>query len=145
MATQSKLVINERISIPLSEISFSAIRASGPGGQHVNKTSSAVELRFAVAQSSLPEHIKSRIFAISDRRLNASGVIVIKSQGHKSQVRNKDEALERLAQMIRQAIFVPKKRRPTKPTRGSVKRRLDGKAKRSAIKTNRRKVRGTED
>ena len=145
METSSKLVINEQISVQLNEIEFSAIRASGPGGQHVNKTNSAVELRFAIAPSSLPEHVKSRLFAISDRRLNASGIIVIKSGGHKSQKRNKDEALKRLSQMIRKAIFVPKARRPTKPTRGSVKRRLDSKAKRSAVKATRSKVRGDDN
>jgi len=145
MVTQSRLDINERIFIPLREIEFSAIRASGPGGQHVNKTSNAVELRFSVAKSSLPEIIKSRLFAISDRRLNAAGVIVIKSGGHKSQKRNKDEALDRLRQMILKATIMPKKRHPTRPSRSSVKKRLDSKAKRGAIKSSRGKVsRGDE-
>ena len=145
METHSKFEINEQISLSLSEIEFSAIRASGPGGQSVNKTSSAIELRFAVAPSSLPESIKSRMFAISDRRLNALGVVVIKSGSHKSQKRNKDEALERLRQMILRAAAVQKKRRPTKPTRASVRKRLDGKAKRGAVKATRRRVSDGED
>ncbi len=145
MVTQNSLIITERISIPLSEINFSAIRASGPGGQSVNKTSTAVELRFAIAPSSLPERVKSRLFAISDRRLNAAGVIVIKSTQHKSQKRNKDEALSRLSKMIIKASSVQKVRRPTKPTRASVKRRLDGKARRSAVKAERGRVKGFED
>lgn len=145
MAILSSLQINEQISLPLSEIEFSAIRASGPGGQSVNKTSSAIELRFAIAPSSLPENIKSRLFAISDRRLNALGVIVIKSGSHKSQKRNKDEALERLRQMILKTTIIRKKRRATKPTRASVKKRLDSKAKRGAVKITRRKVRGGDE
>jgi len=145
MATPSSLVINEQISVPFSEIEFSAVRASGPGGQHVNKTNSAVELRFAVARSSLPELIKSRLFALSDRRLNSLGIIVIKSGSHKSQQRNKDETLERLKQMILKAAHVQKPRKKTKPSRSSIKKRLDSKAKRGAVKANRRKVRGSED
>jgi len=144
MATDYNLFVNEQISIPLSEIEFSAIRASGPGGQSVNKTSSAIELRFSVARSSLPERIKSRLFATSDRRLNALGVIVIKSGSRKSQKRNKDEALDRLRQMVLRAAHIPKKRRPTKPTRSSIKRRLDKKNRRGAVKANRRKV-GRDD
>lgn len=145
MATDSKLIINEQISVPLSEIEFSAVRASGPGGQHVNKTNSAVELRFAIAPSSLPELVKSKLFAITDRRLNASGVIVIKSQRFKSQKLNKDDACQRLVEIIQKAIEKRKYRVKTKPTRSSVKKRLDSKAKRSNIKTTRRKVhRGDE-
>ncbi len=145
MATQSSLTINERLLIPLSEIEFSAIRASGPGGQHVNKTNSAVELRFAIAPSSLPEQVKSKLFAITDRRLNASGVIVIKSQRFKSQKLNKDDACQRLVEIIQKATEKRKYRVKTKPTRSSVKKRLDSKAKRSNIKNTRRKVRRGDD
>jgi len=145
MVTPNSLIINERISIPLSEIKFSAVRASGPGGQHVNKTNTAIELRFAIAPSSLPETIKSRLFAITDRRLNAAGVIVIKSGAHKSQKRNKDEACDRLSRLIAKAAEKPKYRRATRPTRASVKRRLKSKSRRSEIKITRRRVKGDDD
>ncbi len=145
MATQSSLFVTEQVSVPLSEIEFSAIRASGPGGQSVNKTSTAIELRFSVARSSLSEQVKSRLFAISDRRLNALGIIVIKSGAHKSQKRNKDEALDRLKHMILKATYVPKARKKTRPTRSSVKKRLDKKSKRSAIKVSRRKVQSGDE
>lgn len=145
MATDNNLIISERVSIPLSEIDFSAVRASGPGGQHVNKTNSAVELRFAIAPSSLPEHVKSKLFAITDRRLNAAGVIVIKSQRHKSQKLNKDDACARLLEIIQKATEKRKYRVKTRPTRSSVRKRLDSKSKRSAIKSSRGKVgRGDE-
>ena len=145
METPNSLIISPNISIALGEIEFSAIRAQGPGGQHVNKTNSAVELRFAIAPSSLPETIKSRLFAISDRRLNSSGVIVIKSGSHRSQIRNKEEALTRLQAMIRKAVEVQKPRRQTKPTKGSVKRRLEHKTRRSAVKSLRGRVKNTDD
>jgi len=131
----SKLYIDEKTSIRIDELEFSAVRSQGPGGQHVNKVNSAIELRFNIAASTLPETIKSRLFAISDRRLNSSGVIVIKSGSHRSQVRNKDEALERLAEMIRKAVYTPKPRRATKPTKGSIRRRLDQKTRRSKVKS----------
>jgi len=141
----NNLIISERISIPLNEIEFSAIRASGPGGQSVNKTSSAVELRFAVASSSLPDNVKSRLFRMRDRRLSNDGVIVIKSSVHKSQKRNKEEALKRLAGLIRRVMVVQKKRIATKPSRASIKKRLENKARRGAIKANRKPVNRTED
>lgn len=140
MATDNNLIISERISIPLSEIDFSAVRASGPGGQHVNKTNSAVELRFAIAPASLPEPVKTKLFAITDRRLNAAGVIVIKSQRHKSQKLNKDDACARLVEIIQKATQKRKYRVKTRPTRSSVRKRLDSKSKRSAIKSSRGKV-----
>ncbi len=143
--TPNRLTVNERISIPFSEIEFSAVRASGPGGQHVNKTNSAVELRFAIAQSSLPEAVKSKLFAVTDRRLNAAGVIVIKSQNFKSQKLNRDEACKRLVEIITKATQKRKYRVKTKPTRSSVKKRLDSKSKRSAIKSSRGKVRGGDE
>ena len=141
----NSLIISERISIPLNEIEFSAIRASGPGGQSVNKTSSAVELRFAVASSSLPENVKSRLFRMNDRRLNNEGIIVIKSSVCKSQKRNKEEALKRLTDLIRRVTVVQKKRIATKPSRASVKKRLENKARRGVIKANRKPVSRTED
>ena len=145
MAISSDLHISDRIIIPVSELEFSAVRASGPGGQHVNKTNTAVELRFAIAPSSLPETVKSRLFAISDRRLNSDGIIVIKSSQHKSQKRNKDAACHRLIDMIRKAIYVPPARKATRPTRSSVKKRLDNKAKRGALKASRRAIKNSEE
>ncbi len=145
METPNSLTINERVSIPLSEIEFSAVRSQGPGGQHVNKVNSAVELRFAIASSSLPEEMKSRLFAVSDRRLSSAGVIVIKSGSHRSQLRNKDEALKRLGDMIRTATTKQKPRRATRPTKGSVIRRLEHKTRRSSVKSLRGRVRNSDD
>jgi ribosome-associated protein len=122
------------------EVEFSAIRAQGPGGQHVNKTATAVQLRFNVAASGLPEAVKSRLLALPDSRLSIDGVIVIKSQGSRSQERNKAEALARLQDLIAQAEHVPRVRRPTKPSSGSKQRRLAGKAQRAEVKSGRAKV-----
>ncbi len=145
MATSNKLIINERVSVPLDEVEISAVRSSGPGGQHVNKSNTAVQLRFSIAKSSLPDAIKSRLFAVSDRRLNAIGEIVIKARVHKSQQRNREEALERLANMIRKAAEPIQVRRATKPSRGSIKRRLEHKAKRSHVKFLRGRVKNTDE
>ena len=135
------IYINRRISIPLSEIDFKAIRASGPGGQNVNKVSSAIHLRFDVKASSLLEGYKDRILQYSDQRISSDGVILIKSQSSRLQARNKELALERLQSLLK-TIFTDKpKRRPTRPTRGSKERRLKKKAVRSAVKAGRGKVR----
>jgi len=136
-----RLHINRRISIPLSEIEFKAIRASGPGGQNVNKVSSAIHLRFDVTASSLLDGYKDRILAVSDQRISSEGVIVIKSQNSRLQSRNKELALERLQNMLREIFKDKPKRRPTRPTRGSKERRLKSKAVRSAVKAGRGKVR----
>ncbi len=132
------LQITATVAIPLAEIEFTAIRAEGPGGQHVNRTSSAVQIRFDIAASSLPAEMKERLRARHDRRITAAGVIVIKVQDERSLTRNKDIALERLADLIRCAIAVPKKRRPTKPTKSSVEKRIAGKKKRGETKRLRR-------
>ena len=132
------LRITATVTIPLSEIEFTAIRAEGPGGQHVNRTSSAVQLRFDINASSLPDEMKARLRARHDRRITAAGVIVIKVQDERSLTRNKEIALERLADLIRRAIAIPKKRRPTKPTRSSVEKRIAGKKKRGETKRLRR-------
>jgi ribosome-associated protein len=122
------------------EVEFSAIRAQGPGGQHVNKASTAIQLRFNVAASGLPEAVKTRLLALSDRRLSDEGVVVIKSQGSRSQEANKAEALARLQELIAKAEHVPRARRPTKPTYGSKQRRLTAKAQRAEVKSGRGKV-----
>lgn len=127
-------------TVPEHEVEFSAIRAQGPGGQHVNKASTAIQLRFDVAASGLPEAVKARLLARSDSRLSVDGVIVIKAQGTRSQEKNKAAALARLQELIAQAEYVPRVRKPTKPTFGSKQRRLAGKAQRAEVKSGRAKV-----
>ncbi len=133
------IAITRTLSIDEREIEESFIRASGPGGQHVNKTSSAVQLRFDVRRSqSLPEDVALRLMKLAGSRLTQDGVIVITAEGHRSQRRNREEALSRLVELIRSATIRKKVRRPTKPTKGSNERRLASKARRSSIKTGRR-------
>jgi ribosome-associated protein len=120
------------------ELQFDAIRASGPGGQNVNKVSNAVHLRFDIRASSLPEAVKTRLLAWADQRISADGVVVIKAQDSRSLERNRADALARLIELVQAAGHVPKARRATKPTFGSQQRRLDGKAKRGAVKAGRR-------
>ena len=134
------LKINHSTSIPLEEIEWQAIRSQGAGGQNVNKVSSAVHLRFDIKASSLPASAKARLLTIKDKRLTKGGVIVIKAQQHRRQDQNHDAALARLAELIQEALFVPKTRRPTRPSRGSVRQRLDSKTKHSKLKASRGKV-----
>lgn len=127
-------------TVPESEVEFSAIRAQGPGGQHVNKASTAVQLRFNVSASSLPHAVKERLLALQDSRLTTSGIVVIKAQSTRSLEQNKAEAMARLQELVAQAEYVKPTRKATKPTFGSQQRRLAGKALRSGVKAGRGKV-----
>lgn len=133
------LVITSRIIIPDEEIELHFVRSSGPGGQNVQKVSSAVQLRMDVARSpSLPDAVKQRVVSIAGRRMTSDGVISIIAQRHRTQLRNREDALARLVEILKQAAAPPPPaRRPTKPTRGSVERRLASKSGRSAIKASR--------
>lgn len=121
-----------------AELAFEAIRASGPGGQNVNKVSNAVHLRFDIRASSLPEAVKARLLAWPDQRITAEGVVVIKAQDSRSLERNRADAVARLVELVQAAAHVPKARRATRPTYGSQQRRLQAKAQRGSVKAGRR-------
>ncbi len=133
------LVVDARTQIPDADLSWHAVRASGPGGQNVNKVASKVELLFDLKNTTaLSPDVKARLYAIAKNAIDSSGVLHVTSQATRDQRQNLEDARDKLAALVRQALFVPKKRRKTKPTRGSVERRLSGKAHRARIKSDRR-------
>jgi len=132
--------ISHNVWLASSELAFSAVRAQGAGGQNVNKVSSAIHLRFDIKASSLPEFYKTRLLELKDKRITKDGIIVIKAQEFREQNLNREAAVERLVELIKSVTIVQRKRVATKPTKGSQKRRLESKTKRSKTKSLRAKV-----
>jgi ribosome-associated protein len=141
---QIMLEISDTLTIPDAEIEINAVRSQGPGGQNVNKVSTAIHLRFDIKASSLPDFYKEKLLEMSDHRITKEGIINIKSQESRSQEENKEAALQRLKELIQSAAIVQKKRKATKPTKNSQKRRMDSKTKHSKTKKMRGKVDSSE-
>jgi ribosome-associated protein len=133
-------VIVPSFPVDEKEVTFTAIRSQGAGGQNVNKVSSAIHLRFDIRASSLPPEIQERLLALHDQRITRDGVVVMKAQAHRSQEKNREDALHRLQELVDSVAVLPRVRRPTRPTRGSQTRRLESKATRGLIKAARGKV-----
>ncbi len=134
------LKISNTVTLDENEIEITAIKAQGSGGQKVNKVSVAIHLRFDISTSSLPKFYKEKLLSLKDKRITKDGIVVIKSQQHRSQEQNRDEALKRLVELIKSVNIIQKKRVATKPTKGSVNRRLNSKKKQSSKKQLRSKV-----
>ncbi len=134
------LHISSQVSILVNEIKFEAIRAQGAGGQNVNKVSTAIHLRFDIQNSSLPHKVKEKIAALNDKRISKNGIIVIKAQKFRSQEKNREDALNRLKALILKSMVKQKKRKPTRPSRGAKKKRMDHKTKHGKLKQLRQKV-----
>ncbi len=134
------IVLSNEVQLGDWEVEITAVRSQGAGGQNVNKVASAIHLRFDIQRSSLPPFYKERLLRLSDQRITKDGVIVIKAQQFRTQEMNRDDAVERLRELILSAVVVQKKRRPTRPTRGSQVRRVDSKVKRGQSKQLRGKV-----
>ena len=135
------LRVTARVTIPEREIEISAVRAGGPGGQHVNKVSSAAHLRFDIRASSLPEAWKSRLLALPDQRITSDGIVIIKAQDHRSLEMNREAALERLRSLVEGISRPPRPRIPTRPTAAAKKRRVEEKARKGRIKALRGRIR----
>jgi ribosome-associated protein len=135
--------VTDTLSIDEWELDERFVRASGPGGQHVNKVATAVELRFDITSSSLPGDVKERLRALAPNRITDDGVLILDSRQHRTQARNRDAARERLVNLLRLAARPPRRRRPTRPTRAAREQRLESKKRRSALKSRRR--RGSTD
>ena len=139
------IVISRNVELADSEVEITAIRAQGAGGQHVNKASTAIHLRFDIRASSLPEYYKERLLAASHHLLSSDGMIVIKAQEYRSQELNREAALSRLVAVIQELTAVQKSRRATRPTRASKERRLSAKSQKSTVKSLRGKVRRPQE
>lgn len=139
------IVFTRTVSVPEDEVTFTAIRAQGAGGQHVNKASTAIHLRFDIAASSLPEQIKARLLAVSHHLITAEGIVIIKAQEYRSQEMNREAALARFIALVRELSAEQKHRKATRPTRASKERRLTSKAQKSTTKSLRAKIKRTPD